>query len=66
MIKATILATTIWLTPTAKTGGDLGTFGFKYTQKLSDNIYFKVRVEEKSNIKEDPQAKAKVYFDFNF
>ena len=47
MLTATILATTLYITPVYKSGGQFGTFGMKFTQKVSDGIFFKIRVFNK-------------------
>ncbi|MCK9429044.1 MAG: hypothetical protein M0R17_03415 [Candidatus Omnitrophica bacterium] len=66
MIKATILATTIYLTPTMHSGGDFGIFGFKYTQKITNAIYFKIRTSMQPETNKNLDTQLKVYMDFDF
>jgi hypothetical protein len=61
-----LLSTTLYLTPIAKSGGEFGTFGLKYTQKLSENVYFKIRYSDYGLLEEKRDPKIKVYFDFDF
>lgn len=66
MLTATLLATTLYIKPVINKGGDYGIFGLKFTQKISDGIYFKVRTSVKPKDNEQPEYKIKAYFDFDF
>lgn len=66
MIKIALLSTTLYLTPVSKAGGEYGVFGFKYTQKLNECLYFKVRYEDRSFLDQDRNPKLKVYLDVDF
>jgi hypothetical protein len=43
MIKIALLSSTLYLTPIVTPKGENGTFGLKYTQKISSDLYFKIR-----------------------
>lgn len=66
MLKIALLSTTLYLTPVAKKGGEFGTFGVKYTQKLTESVYFKVRYEDYSALDHKSNPKVRAYFDFDF
>lgn len=66
MINALLLASGIYLTPTIQKGGEFGVFGLKYTQKITDRIYFKVRVQAKPLENKDPTVNLRVFGEFDF
>ena len=66
MLTATILATTLYITPVYKSGGQFGTFGMKFTQKVSDGIFFKIRVFNKPIQNKDDVYTIKTYMEFDF
>jgi len=66
MLKIALLSTTLYLTPVVKKGGELGTFGFKYTQKITEGIYFKVRYEDSNLMDKERNPKIRSYLEFDF
>lgn len=66
MITTMFLATQLYITPVVTQSGPLGNFGLKVTQKISKNVYFKVRVFEEPLKDNLSQPKIKVYFDYDF
>lgn len=66
MLKIAILSTTLYLTPVAKKGGELGTFGIKYTQKITESIYFKIRYEDTNVMDKERNPKIRSYLEFDF
>lgn len=66
MLKIALLSTTLYLTPVVKKGGEFGTFGMKYTQKITESVYFKVRYEDYSALDRKSNPKVRAYFDFDF
>lgn len=63
MIKIAILATTLYLTPIIK---DKGYFGLKYTQRITNSIYFKIRYQDINIATEERDPKVKAYLEFDF
>lgn len=63
MFKIALLSTTLYLTPTVN---ESGLFGLKYTQKVSDAFYFKVRILNQDFSSDESNVKLRVYFDYNF
>lgn len=66
MFTSTLLATTLYLTPIMNNKGPYGVFGIKYTHKISDQIFFKVRTYIKPQEENDPNYYIKAYVDINF
>ena len=66
MIATLLLGTTLYLTPVATNGGDFGNYGMKFTDKINDGIYLKIRVFDKPCLNEQPQPTIKAYIDFDF
>jgi len=66
MITTTLLTMKIFLTPVVTQSGPLGNFGLKFTEKVSENVYFKIRIYEEPLKDQLPQPKLKVYFDYDF
>jgi hypothetical protein len=63
MLKIAFLSTSLYFAPMLK---DNGNFGFKYTQRITDAIYFKVRYEDVNIATQKVEPKIKAYFDFDF
>lgn len=66
MITAMFLASQLYITPVVKDSGPLGNFGLKLTEKISKNVYFKVRIFEEPKKDQLQQPVLKVYFDYDF
>lgn len=66
MLKIALLSTTLYLAPISKSGGDFGVFGIKYTQKVTESVYFKVRYYDNSILDDVRNPTIKAYFDYNF
>jgi len=66
VLSSLLLASGIYLAPTIQKGGDFGVFGVKYTQKITDQIYFKVRVQTKPIENKDPIVKLRAFCEFDF
>ena len=66
MIKLAFLMTTLYVTPTYEHGGDHGIYGFKLTQKIAANIYFKIRVKEITQLNKDPSPVIDSHLEIDF
>ena len=66
MIKATILASTLYLTPTITQNGSGEIFGIKFTQKITSSLYLKVRTYMTNKQNSDPIYSIKAYLEKDF
>lgn len=66
MIKVLLLSSSIYLTPTINNSGSNTLLGLKFTQKITNSIWFKVRITETISKNEVPTQNVKAYLDFDF